>query len=343
MWDQFTALKQRAYTRKARIRLYEDSRADFERFLRQNPDHADADTASWHVIQILLLGNLDDVVQQKIKAFRKRYPKSAHLPSILMEVANVLLRINDEKGALAALRDFLANHGDDGRAYGARMKLGIVQRNLAMYEAAEETFRAIRKNHPDTPGSWGAILHLAITQQADDRTTQACRTLEGILRDSDDEGARQTAGYYLSQFHRIELKEKIPAFEGKDAFGTTTSRKAFRDRVGVIYFFDPTRNMAAQEAEFVRKLAITFKKQDVRILGVCVAPMRQRFHNFRQAHQPAWTMYFEGEKLDGQITRGFEVRGLPALHVIDRHGTLRHFNLSGRDLENAIHKLLKEK
>jgi len=47
--------------------------------------------------------------------------------------------------------------------------------------------------------------------------------------------------------------------------------------------------------------------------------------------------------VDGRTARAFDVRGLPALTLIDRKGKIRFYNIAGRDFRNAVAKLLQEK
>jgi hypothetical protein len=51
---------------------------------------------------------------------------------------------------------------------------------------------------------------------------------------------------------------------------------------------------------------------------------------------------FRDEKVGGEISGNWEIAGWPTVYVLDHIGVIRHVDLRGKDLDQALAKLIKK-
>ena len=140
----------------------------------------------------------------------------------------------------------------------------------------------------------------------------------------------------------VHLGKELPSEEETDQTGEKLHLAAHRGKVVVFYFYSSGIPLAEGEIQFLKQIHKHFEGKDLAILGVATEKGRDRFDQFKTIQQIPWTVYLDGNGLQGPIARKYSVRGLPSLWVLDRKGRARFFNISGRDLRLAIDKLLQE-
>src|SRR5581483_3320147 len=108
------------------------------------------------------------------------------------------------------------------------------------------------------------------------------------------------------------------------------------------YFFDAAAPAAVQEVLFLERVRKAFPGKPLAIWGVSLNIDRQDATNFKDLQRISWPILFDGQGYNGPLARRFDVRGLPALVVLDKTGKMRFFNIAGRDLENVVARLFRE-
>ena len=81
------------------------------------------------------------------------------------------------------------------------------------------------------------------------------------------------------------------------------------------------------------------KKRNFTVLGVYVDDDKAAFLKQAGQRKLPFANIFEG-RTRGPLARQWGVEGLPALFVLNAHGTIRHRNLQGKDLTKAVDRLL---
>ncbi len=69
---------------------------------------------------------------------------------------------------------------------------------------------------------------------------------------------------------------------------------------------------------------------------------KKRLRRAIQTNGLNWRSWWDGGSTSGPIARQFDVEGWPTLFVIDQHGVIRHRDLFGASLEQAIESLLAQ-
>lgn len=253
----------------------------------------------------------------------------------------ILVQMEEEASARAAFEEFVRLHPKDERVAAARIYVAVTFQFEGKYDKAADALAAVRKDFADRRESWDAALQLAIVRHLQERSDEARRTLEGVVRECPDNRLKETARRHLTEY--LNIGQPAPAARVKDALESEFSLEEHRGKVVVVYFFDSSVRDAEPEAEFIRRAWEQFKDKDLRVLGVSIGRARKDYEIFRDVFKPGWPLFFDGKGLDGDIARLFNVRGLPWLLVIDRQGKIRFFNIARRDLRNAIGKLIEGK
>lgn len=320
-------------------RLLEQTRAQLETFVKEHPTHRDAPRAAYHAAETYVWGRHFPKAAEKLEALLKDYSEFDLAPAARFALGEVLLQADQDARARQAFQDYLRLHPGDERAFFARCFVAITLQNERRYEEAEAALKEAREKFKDRKESWQAIMQLAIVYHVQGRNEEARRALEELIRNCPERAAVEIARRHLSEY--LKVGQDAPAFGEKDAFGADFALE--RGKVTVLYFFDPYSPAAEMEALFLRRTAEALKSKDLRYMGVGVGLDKQEFQIFKGALKLEWPLHFDGKAFDGKIARLYDVRGLPALTVIDRKGKVRYFNIAGRDLRNALERLLEEK
>ena len=322
-------------------RLLEDTRAELERHVRDNPKAKDAPRAAFHAAETFLWAGQTDEGEARLRRLLEEFPDCEQAPSVRFLRAEILFQAEKEDAARAAFEEFVRLHPRDERAASARIYAAAALQGQKRYDEAAEALAAVHKDFAGRREAWDALLQLAIVRHLQERPEDARRALEQVIREGSDNRLKETARRHLTEY--LNVGQPAPSARVRDQLENEFCLEDLRGKIVVVYFFDSAVREAEPEAGFIRRAWEQFKDRDVRFLGVSISRSRKDFEVFRDLVKPGWTIYYDGQGLDGKIARLFNVRGLPWLVVADRKGNVRFFNVARRDLRNAIDKLLEEK
>jgi TolA-binding protein len=322
-------------------RLLEDTRAELERHARESPRAKDAPRAAFHAAETFLWAGEPKEGEARLRRLLEEFPDCEQAPSVRFLRGEILFQIEEEEAARAAFEEFVRLHPKDERVPSARIYAAATLQGQKRYDEAAEALQAVHKDYAGRRESWDALLQLAIVRHIQERPEDARRALEQVIREGPDNHIKETARRHLTEY--LTVGQPVPSARVKDQLENEFCLEDHRGKVVVAYFFDSAVRESESEADFIRRAREQFKDKDVRFLGVSISRARKDFEVFRNLVKPGWTLFYDGQGLDGRIARLFNVRGLPWLVVADRQGKIRFFNIARRDLRNAIEKLLEEK
>lgn len=90
-----------------------------------------------------------------------------------------------------------------------------------------------------------------------------------------------------------------------------------------------------------RSLVKKYSNRPFALIGVNSDPDREKLKQVLEDKKLTWRSYWDGST-SGPIATRWNVSGWPTIYVIDAQGRIRHKNLRGEPLEEAIEKLVKE-
>ena len=89
-----------------------------------------------------------------------------------------------------------------------------------------------------------------------------------------------------------------------------------------------------------RSLVTQLQGKPFALLGVNYDKDRQHLKKIQKAARISWRSWWDGDA--GLIGKTYQIRGLPTVYVIDSKGMIRFKNIEGKQLDQAIDRLLAE-
>jgi RNA polymerase sigma factor (sigma-70 family) len=140
----------------------------------------------------------------------------------------------------------------------------------------------------------------------------------------------------LDELRRLTLGHVAPEIEGEDLDGHPMKLSRYRGKVVVLAFWWPDYI----EAPDHRKLVERMVGKPFAFIGVYCDDDLARGKAEVEKYGITWPSF--RDKRDGPITRNWNVRSWPNVWVLDRRGVIRYRDVRGRDLDEAVDKLLRE-
>ena len=127
---------------------------------------------------------------------------------------------------------------------------------------------------------------------------------------------------------------------GRDAEGETFSLKDYRGKVVLLVF--SSRNCAPCVAMYpqFKEMLGRWQTQGFEVLGVMDDAKLRDLKRSIDEGKIVWRCWWDGFK--GPISQMWNVHSWPTLYLIDRKGVIRHRELKGKALEEAVGKLMAE-
>ena len=94
--------------------------------------------------------------------------------------------------------------------------------------------------------------------------------------------------------------------------------------------------MIPHEREMVERL----KDKPFALISVSADDEKKTLTDFLEKEKMPWTHWWNGA--EGGILEDWDVQYFPTIYVIDAKGIIRHKDLRGEKLEEAVNELLKE-
>lgn len=321
-------------------RLVEETRAELDRYVREHPRASDAPRAAFHAAQTFLWTGQPREAEARLRKLVTDYPEAGTTPTARFLRGEILLQLEETAAAREAFEEFIHHHPRDDRAPAARLYAAVTLQFEERFAEAITALEKIHREERERPESWEALLQMAFVYHLQERGGEARRILEQVIREGPEGRSKETARRRLTEY--LRLGEPAPSGKVSDKLGNEFNLEEHRGKVVVVYFFDSAYREAVPEMESVRRAWERFRNRDLRILGVSISRDRRDFEIFRQAVNPPWTLFYDGEGIDGKIARFFNLRGLPSLWVLDRKGRFRFYNVAQLDLRHALSRLLDE-
>lgn len=96
--------------------------------------------------------------------------------------------------------------------------------------------------------------------------------------------------------------------------------------------------MLPEERELVARL----KDKPFTLLGINSDESRSALTKIVADEKITWPNIYDGPAGEGPIAKQWNVFGWPTIYVLDQKGVIRHRDLQGKKLDEAVDKLLQE-
>ena len=89
-----------------------------------------------------------------------------------------------------------------------------------------------------------------------------------------------------------------------------------------------------------RSLVTRLQGKPFALVGVNYDKDKEYFKRIQKAARISWRSWWDGDS--GLIGKTYQIRGLPTVYVIDPQGMIRFKNIEGKQLDQAVDRLLAE-
>ena len=158
----------------------------------------------------------------------------------------------------------------------------------------------------------------------------------------------------LTQFAQMNLAEldterKLAvgaeplAFTVKSISGESLSPDKYKGKVLLLDFWATWCGPCKAEMPNVKKVYSKYSGKGFEIVGISLDRSRDALDNYIAQNKIEWPQYFDGKYWNNDIATQYGVKSIPTTYLIDKRGKIRYKSLRGKQLEDAVERLLAEK
>jgi len=252
-------------------------------------------------------------MEAKFVAFRERWPNTpeANDAAFQLGVMNYSMQRFDD--AITLLNEFIgksAASDHEQQAY-ARYYLAESYKSVGKYDAAEGEYKQILSGYSDV-------------------NAQLNQAVQGNLSG-------------LATERRLAIGAEPVDFQVKSIDGKTLSPGAYQGKVLLIDFWATWCGPCIAEMPNVKQVYAKYHPKGFEIVGISLDQSRDRLDQYLKKNEIPWPQYFDGKWWKNDVAVRYGVQSIPTTILVDRTGKIRYKSLRGKQLENAVEKLVTEK
>ncbi|HEX5131752.1 MAG TPA: TlpA disulfide reductase family protein [Candidatus Krumholzibacteria bacterium] len=169
-----------------------------------------------------------------------------------------------------------------------------------------------------------------------------------ILSSFSDVNPRLTS-FVQNNMASLESERKIAVggepigFKVKGLNGETLSPDGYKGKVLLIDFWATWCGPCVAEMPNVKSVYKKYHPRGFEIVGISLDQSRDKLDAYIQQQGIEWPQYFDGKWWNNDIAQMYGIKSIPSTLLVDRKGKIRYKSLRGKQLEDAVEKLLAEK
>ena len=251
--------------------------------------------------------------------------------------------------------------GDDGKPHATMVdesderyatKLSLRAFDPAGFRAeAERLDEEVIRDYADIP--YVTLHHrklVALMAEADPQwngrslTADERQQIGAVLAQNTRKTLGSVAAAHLDDLRNLVVGKPAPEIDGPTLDGGTLKLSDRRGKVVVLVFWGSWCGPCLGQIPQERDLAAKYQGRPFALLGVDCRDKQEAARKVVQDEKITWPNWHDGpgDGTDGPIARRYHVPHYPYTVVIDAQGMIRHKELSGTELDEAVAKLLAE-
>jgi thiol-disulfide isomerase/thioredoxin len=293
--------------------------ARFLAYAQTHPSAADATDAL--SMAMVTAGPRGEVYGKAIAELRAHFVEA---PGLKARLFRMVMSGFDENGA-AFLRDVAARHTNRRTQAQALKALADGLETSVGQAAAITKTPAIREKVERDFGKEAVEQYLARAEGAPAEVAKLRATVKET---------------YSEFFPDLSIGKEAPEVTSTTADGKPAKLSDLRGKVVVLDIWatwcGPCRGMIPHERSMVERL----KGTPFALVSISGDEKRETLQKFLEKESMPWTQWWNGQ--EGGVLEDWEVRYFPTIYVLDAKGVIRHKDLRGEKLEEAVRELLKD-
>jgi peroxiredoxin len=145
---------------------------------------------------------------------------------------------------------------------------------------------------------------------------------------------------FLYEIEKLQVGQPAPDLAGKDADGRDLKLADLKGRVVVLKFWRYTCPDCRKQIPHERELVERLKDKPFTLLGIATDESPDALRKMLDDNKVNWPNIYDGKRGEGAISKQWNIVRVPTIYVIDQEGVIRHRDLTGKALDEAIEKLL---
>jgi thiol-disulfide isomerase/thioredoxin len=146
----------------------------------------------------------------------------------------------------------------------------------------------------------------------------------------------------LDNLPNLKIGGMAPEIDANDLEGKRLKLSDYRGKVVMVVFWGswcgPCMAMVPQEKALFEK----YKGKPFVLLGINCGDKLDMAKKTVADKKMGWPSWYDGEDIRGPIETDYDVPHWPRIFLIDAKGVIRHIDLEGKELDEAVDKLLAE-
>ena len=263
-----------------------------------------------------------EIRARAIKILQEHYVTKPQIKGFARQLA-----MTEEPGARKVLDDVIARN-PDRKVQAAAYKARIAYREylIRLAEMAKDKDRA------------------AMIEKSEGKEAISQRLARAALAQGEIEAMKKTLREeYRGFFHDLSVGQTAPELVTQDVDGKPVKLGDLKGKVVVLDVWAtwcvPCTAMIPHEREMVGRL----EGKPFRLVGLSIDDEVQTLKDFLAKEKLPWTHWWAGPGgPESSFMQDWDIRGIPAIFVLDGKGVIRYRNVRGDELEKAVNALLKE-
>jgi thiol-disulfide isomerase/thioredoxin len=205
----------------------------------------------------------------------------------------------------------------------------------AVFEAFEKGIREVQKEFPERPEIYQALMEVANGLGQEKAMAIAKEIEESEMAP---EPMKMAAAKLSEKFARLgkPLNIRFTAVDGREI-----DLSDMKGQVILLDFWATWCGPCIQELPSVKEAYAKLHPEGFEIIGISFDDDKAALERLVKKEKMTWPQYFDGEGWGNKYGKQFDIRGIPAMWLIDKKGNLRDLNARG-NLVAKVEKLLAE-
>jgi peroxiredoxin len=250
-------------------------------------------------------------MQGKLLAFRARYPGTPESLDAAFQLGAMNYSMQQYDDGVTYLTEFLGAKGTDRQkeTYG-HFYLAESYKGLSKYDEAEKEYKLILAQFSDVNPRLTSFVQNNMETLAAER--------------------------------KIAVGSEPIGFKVKGIKGETLSPADYKGKVLLIDFWATWCGPCVAEMPNVKSVYQRFHPRGFEIVGISLDQSRDKLDAYIQQQGIEWPQYFDGKWWNNDVAQMYGIKSIPSTLLVDRKGKIRYKSLRGKQLEQAVEKLLQE-